>query len=292
MMKKFPDCSINNINYQSKLFVCPIPILCIEPEKKTNNSVVFIFNCGLGGTNKWNEFMCFPIFQENYFISYEKASHGNNKNKPSQYRKKTLIELQEVILFVRNKYPNRKIYLLGESWGSSINFLYLKQYGHKYVDGVVNWNMPYKPKNVEKLPFFKKLSITCKIIFTWLFNIGLNDKQSNFVHDKLSQNVFLVRAKRIAGTQSMNTKLPICSWRFMKPSWRFLFKNLSNNTYNFLYIQTGQDILAKKKIVDKLNNNYKSSKKYLFIPSGFHVLTFEPKESTILYSEIKKFISK
>lgn len=78
----------------------------------------------------------------------------------------------------------------------------------------------------------------------------------------------------------------------MKPSWRFLFKNLNSDTYNFLYIQSGQDVLAVGKIVDKLNNNYKASKKYLFIPTGFHVLTFEPKESTILYSEIKKFISK
>lgn len=292
MMKKFPNNLITNLSFQTKRFAYPIPILCVQPAKQFSQSVIFIFNCGLGGTNKWHEFMCLPVFQSNYFICYEKAGHGNNKNKPSQYRRQSIEELQEVILFIRSKYPNKKIYLLGESWGASINFLYLKKYGHQYVNGAVNWNMPYKPIDIEKQSFTQKFSLACKLLFTYIFNIALLEKQTNFIHDKLSQNAVLVRVKKLVASAPMNTKLPLCAWRFMKPSWRFLFKNLHNDSYNFLYIQSAQDILADQKNIDKINLVSKNNKKYLFIQTGYHVLAFEPVESKILNDAIAKFISK
>ena len=129
-MNKFKQNQTFYVKLQTKKFVNPIPIVYCVPEIIDRNTVVYIFNCGLGSTNAWNLYMNCPLFQRNYFVIYEKQGHGLNHNKPSQYLKKYIYELDVIIQWTKKFFPQYQIFLLGESWGGSINCLYYKKYHH------------------------------------------------------------------------------------------------------------------------------------------------------------------
>ncbi|MCQ2748036.1 MAG: hypothetical protein MJ223_02095 [Mycoplasmoidaceae bacterium] len=96
-MLKFEENRIHEIGIVDKRFDKQIPIIAVDPKIITNESVVFIYSGGVGNTNSICKYMNNLAFDENYFISYEKAGHGNNTNKTSQYRKKSIKELDAVV---------------------------------------------------------------------------------------------------------------------------------------------------------------------------------------------------
>ena len=258
-MNKFKQNQTFYVKLQTKKFVNPIPIVYCVPEIIDRNTVVYIFNCGLGSTNAWNLYMNCPLFQRNYFVIYEKQGHGLNHNKPSQYLKKYIYELDVIIQWTKKFFPQYQIFLLGESWGGSINCLYYKKYHHlfsqNHIKGVFVWNMPNKPS-------------------------------PTFIQDKLSQNTLLIRAQRMAPLSRQNTRLLLAVWRSLKKSWSFLTKNINNG--DIFYLQSGQDAMADWKKINKLKK-IATIESFKFIPTGYHILSFEPNEATILYETIAIF---
>lgn len=288
-MKRFEADRIFYHQLITPKFSHPIPIAYCLPLNLNKDSIVYVYNYGLGSTNSWNLYMNFPIFQSNYFVLYEKQGHGLNQNKPSQHPRKYVIELNEVIKWVKKQFPERRIFLLGESWGAAVNCLYYKKYQNEIINGLFIWNMPKRPVDISETPKKQGIIAGIKLLITLLFNIPFNNKPTKFIQDKLSQNAILVRAQKMAPLSSSNTKLLIAVWRSFKRAWVFLLNNINNEEkYNIFYLQSGQDALIDWKIIKKINS-FASLNHYKFIETGFHVLSFEPKEADILYAEIIKF---
>lgn len=289
-MNKFEQERINHYDLMTKEFKFPIPIVYISPLSLTDNTCVFIFCCGLGGTNSFNVYMNNPIYNTNYFVMYDKMSHGDNKNKPSQFKNKYLVELDKVVDWAKQTFPNKKIYLLGESWGSAVNFLYYKKYGNK-VDGVINWNMPTTPISPVKKTAWQKWQYAWREIITFLTNANIQLLPDRNQYEMLSRNRLLIRAMAMQPATRSNTRLTLAVWRYMRPSYKFLLRNDSNPKYNFLYIQSGQDVLMCEKHIKNIDMTADANH-YLKIPTGYHILTMEPEESKIMYKAIEDFINK
>lgn len=289
-MNKFKPSRTFYVQLQTKKFVNPIPIVYCVPEKISNDTVVYIFNCGLGSTNAWNLYMNYPLFQKNYFVIYEKQGHGLNRNKPSQYLTKYIYELDEVVEWTKNFFPKYKIFLLGESWGGSINCLYYKKYHYlfqqKHIKGIFVWNMPNKPVNISNKSLWQIIKIGWRLIFTLLFNFPFKDPSPTFVQDKLSQNALLIRIQKMSPLSHQNTRLLLAVWRSLKKSWSFLTKNINNG--DIFYLQSGQDAMADWKKIGEIKQ-IATKKSFKIIPTGYHILSFEPNEANVLYEMIDDF---
>lgn len=289
-MNKFPLERTNKVNLATAKFKKDIPIVWISPKNENNDSCVFIYCCGLGGTNSFNVYMDNPFYDQHYFVTYDKMGHGDNQNIPSQFKKKYLAELNSVVNWAKNQFPNRKIFLLGESWGCSINFLYYKKYPDK-INGVINWNMPTKPHSPVKKTLKQYWQFAWREIITLLTNVNLQLPLEQSHAELLTRNTLLVRAMNMMSSTRNSTRLTLAVWRYMHPSYKFLQKNCNNNKYNFLYVQSAQDNLMTKRDIDKIEK-IADAEHFLKISSGYHILTMEPQESVILYNRIKEFIKK
>lgn len=286
-MNKFEQERIHNVSLNVKTFKHPIPVVYADPKSVNDQTRVLIYVGGLGSTNSFNLYMNSCVYDNNYFVTYDKIGHGDNKNKPSQFKSKFLKELDAVVDWATKQF-GKKIYLLGESWGCAINFLYLKKHREK-IAGVLNWNMPTKPVDPEKKTFKQMYSVAWRHIVTFLFNINFKLPPVQTSHAPLSRNQLLLRARAMMGVDNSSTRLTLAVWRYMKPSYRFLKKNASNPLYKFLYIQSGQDALATWKHIEKIEKQADSFH-YYKMPTGYHILSMEPEESKDLYNKILEFI--
>jgi len=289
-MLKFEQERMENTELTNPMFVSPIPLLVVNPKTITDKSTVIIFTSGLGNTNVLASYMNNKLFDENWFISFEKAMHGNNKNLPSQFKKQWLNELDLVVDYVKERFPGRKIFLIGESWGSAINFVYYKLNKDK-VAGTVNWNSPMSVINPEKVPFKKMVATSFIQLSTFLFNTNkliphIQNKVEMFTSDPI-----LVRLMRFEPDVKRNTRATLAVWRFMGPTLRFLKKYGKDDNYKFLYIQTKEDILQKPSTIKSLSKHMDANHFQLW-EKGRHILQFEPNESDKLFEAISQFINK
>ncbi len=287
-MLKFDGKRIQIISLTSKHFKHKIPLLCVKPKNLTDKSVVFIFNGGIGNSIPSCAYMDNIAYDDNYFITYEKAGHNDNKNKPSQFKKMYLNELDEIVNWTKKYLPNKKIFLLGESWGTAINFVYYKKHSAK-VDGAIGWNMPFRIVNPEKKTAKQMYSIVWRELLTFFFNVECHLPVVQSSQEKFSHDPLFGRLLQMVPPSKTNTKINLSVWRFMRPSYRFVCKNGKNPQYKFMYVQSGEDVLANWKVVKKITANCDSNH-YYKIPTGYHVLSMEPKESKDLYNKVLEFI--
>jgi hypothetical protein len=114
-MKKFePNREIKQM-VQIKKFKHPIPLVYFKPLKENDKTCIFLFVGGLGGTIPFLEIMNYPFFNNHYLFGFERASHGNNLNKPKRFPIFFLKELDKIIDKIHDLLPNKCIYILGES---------------------------------------------------------------------------------------------------------------------------------------------------------------------------------
>lgn len=289
-MKKFEDPRIKTFEIKTKHFKYPIPIAIISPKNNINNANIIIYNSGLLGTISGSMLLNHDFYDNYYFVCYDKMFHGNNKNKPSQYKNKYLIELDDVVDYVKNLFPNRQIYLFGESWGAGINLLYYKKIGLNKINNVIVWNMPTKWNSPEKYSFKTMFEIACKMLLSFLLKIPfiLPNFQSNF--SKITRNQMLIRIKEMSIASKNHSFSCLACWRYIRIFKKLILK-CNNHHYWFLYIQSGQDVMAKTKTINlfkqKLSTNH-----FNFIPTGYHILSLEPYETNLIYKIIEKYLKK
>lgn len=90
-------------------------------------------------------------------VYYDQRGTGKtqqkNKSKPTTITLTTLLsDLKETIEYVRKKYPNKKLILLGHSWGSILGMEYIKQYSDT-VDAYVGMGQVVCFKEGEKVAY-------------------------------------------------------------------------------------------------------------------------------------------
>jgi hypothetical protein len=114
-MKKFEDSRTHIESLQTNKYPHPIPIITFTPSVETDKTVVFIFATGLGGTFPFFKILNHSFFDNHYLICYEKMAHGENRNKAQRLPRCFVNELDCIVNYAKVKFPNKKIYLLGES---------------------------------------------------------------------------------------------------------------------------------------------------------------------------------
>lgn len=289
-MLKFENERVTTTKIESVNFRHYIPVVYVKPKQEVKESVVFIFNGGIGSSIPSCLYMNSFLYDNHYFVTYEKAGHNENKNKPSQFKEFYLNELDEVVNWVKKQYPEKKIFLLGESWGTAINFVYYKKYGKK-IDGTIGWNMPFAITNPERKTAKQMYSIVWREIVTFLFNVECHLPVVQTSQDKFSRDPLFRRLLKLVPPSKTNTKINLSVWRFMKPAYNFVKKQGTNKNMKFLYVQSGEDIMANWKKVKKIEQ-YVDKEHYVKFPTGYHVLSMEPKESILLFNKIIDFIKR
>lgn len=80
-------------------------------------------------------------------------TQSKNKSKPDAITlKKLLSDLEETVRHVRKKYPNKKLILLGHSWGSVLGMEYIKDHADK-VDAYIGMGQVVNFKKGEKVAY-------------------------------------------------------------------------------------------------------------------------------------------
>jgi hypothetical protein len=114
-MKKFETNRETKLMLKVKGFKHPIPFVSFKPLVENERTAIFLFSGGLGGTIPFLEIMNYPFFDHHYLVGFEKALHGANLNKPKRFPMFFVKELAQVIEKVKELYPHKPIYILGES---------------------------------------------------------------------------------------------------------------------------------------------------------------------------------
>ncbi|MGL4616779.1 MAG: alpha/beta fold hydrolase [Mycoplasmoidaceae bacterium] len=277
-MKQFDEDRVEEFDFivGKKIF----PFVKVNPIKKSSTAVLCSF--GLNGSAKFIKYLNYPCFDNVDFICYDQRAQSKNKLKPSMWHTTYINDMNLVINEYLKQNPNiKKLYIIGESWGASIAFLYKKKYP-KNIDGVLGWNMPYevidtskKQRNNTILKF--KVALT---LFTGINTNGATILSHDTTNNKAIQKLILSSRNKL-----ISNKVIIASWRSFKRAWRYFLKNPDEN---FVYIQTGEDNMKSKRL-------FKDGKKYknvIMYEKGTHLLSFDINVADKLFDEIKEFINK
>jgi hypothetical protein len=114
-MKKFEPNRTTKDTFQAKGFKHPIPFVIFKPNQENEKTCVFLFIGGLGGTIPFLEIMNYPFFDNHYLVGFERADHGDNKNKPKRFPSFFIKELDRVVDKIHQLFPSKSIYIIGES---------------------------------------------------------------------------------------------------------------------------------------------------------------------------------
>ncbi|MCP1994304.1 alpha/beta fold hydrolase [Flavobacterium sp. HSC-61S13] len=108
-----------------------------NPEKP----IIITLHGGPGAFNVDHEFYR-EVFENDYLMVYF-DQRGSGKS--DEFRDKTMFttdqfvkDLDEVVNYIKEKYPNKKINLLGSSWGGMYGFLYLIKHQEKINSFICN----------------------------------------------------------------------------------------------------------------------------------------------------------
>ncbi len=265
-----------NINGMKK----PIPTYLIKPIDENEANKVLIYIPGLNGNGCMVKYFNYPFFDNIYLFSLDQRAQANNQNSASRFYKTYIRDLDKVIDELKNKYPNiNEIYLCGESWGSTIAFLYAKYHPTK-IKSVIGWNMPYDIVDVSPIKGWKKFKNTLKVLAT--FSMSINTYDDAPMADVLTNNKLLIRIVKTMKNNRLNNKVILASWRSFKKAW----KVLKAPTFNCKYIQSMEDAMLSKKRLPMM----KANKNIVIFDQGYHILTFDDNVSDKLFNEIKGII--
>ncbi|AYN04246.1 alpha/beta hydrolase [Flavobacterium sp. 140616W15] len=106
-----------------------------------DKSIIITLHGGPGAFNLDHEFYR-DVFEKDYLMVYF-DQRGSGKS--DEWKDKTMLtteqfvkDLDLVVDYIKNKYPNKKINLLGSSWGGTLGFLYLIKHQEKINSFISN----------------------------------------------------------------------------------------------------------------------------------------------------------
>lgn len=282
-MNIFEPERIKTSNFKIDNIKHSVPFTIIEPLEINNESKVIVFMNGLNGDRAWMKYFNHKIFDTNFLMSFDQKGQVENKEKPSQFFKRLINYNLKVLDYVSkfSSFKNRKIILIGESWGANCS-LFMAKKRPDLFQGFLIWNMPGKipSRNINSS---KKeiMKLSFKTAFTFL--TGINTKSIITFDERLTSNKILIRASRQLWKKNDNNKTSIAIYFSIRPSWKIIIKNKLK--IPFVYIQSMEDIMFNEKRFNKINKN----KNIIIFKKGYHILYLED-NSLLLGDEIEKFI--
>ncbi len=281
-MKAFPEELVYSKEESIKGIKEPVPMTLVTPKNQSDTLILFL--CGLNGKGLLVKyFNIIDAMSDYYIMSFDARAQGDNKNKSSRKYKTYINDLDCIVKHIKETMPQiKKIYLVGESWGTALALLYLKEHTYE-VNGVFGWNMPSKPVDITPLKGKAKLKMICQTVWTFLTNI--DTYQEAPLAPCLTNNKMLVRISNMTVNKKLSSRVTLASWRSFKPAWKYLLKTNDNN---YLYIQSKEDAMLVDSILSKLVKCEHS----IIFENGFHILSFDLDNNKKLFNLLNDFIKK
>ncbi len=278
MKSSYPRERIIEEEWQIPGFKLPVPTFIIKPIKTSKKVLIYI--PGLNGNGVMVKYFNYPYFDNCYLFSLDMRAQGSNTNSASKNYKKYINDIFNTIQTLKQKYPEiEEFYLCGESWGSTLSFIY-SMYYPETINGVIGWNMPYDVVDVSEIHGWKKFKNSCKVLWTYLTNINTYDTAP--MADALTNNALLKRIVKTMKNNKLSNRVILAAWKSFKKA----YKALENPQIKVQYIQSLEDALLSKRRL----NYIKSLPNVKILDKGFHILTFDDNVSDELFLYIKKFI--
>ena len=227
------------------------------------------------------------------FLSYDARSSNNNSLLPASRFVNTYIEdLKDLIIWIKEKFPHKKIILIGSSWGASLVISFTRKYGN-LIYKCVSWSIPHKiiaSTNAKNAIFKDKksaetkskndsiLKMTIKFIMMLLFNINTFFKLKIDI-DKTSSNEALQRIHKLKKYDMASTKYIWAVYKNIKKAIKDIKYLNEHKISNVLYIQSLLDGYGKKKTFEYLEKNTNNYVSYLLINEFFHAAHWEGKNN-------------
>lgn len=256
------------------------PFTKINPLKESDTLILFSF--GLNSNSNFVKYLDYPCFDNVHLITYDARAQARNEMKSSM-RYMVYIEDMDAVIskYLRQNNNIKKVYIIGESWGSALAFLYKKKYPEK-INGVFGWNMPYEIIDTSKKDNFN-LMLKLKVALTLFTGIDTNGR--SILSEDTTNNKAIKKLIINSRKSLLSNKVVIASWRTFKRSWRYFLKNENEN---LLYVQSGEDNM-KSKILFKNGKKYKN---IIMMEKGTHLLSFDINVADELFEKVKDFLNK
>lgn len=199
-------------------------------------------------------------------LSFDQRNWGKNSKWKYHSLGTTIADLEDIISVLNEKFPNQKIFLLGEALGSAFCALALHRLEDK-IDGVILTNFITSKKIIKMTPIL----IFRKIIGFW-FNKQLI-LPIEFDLKKISDNEIYIdyfneRNYRRSKQQGVTVVYGLQGEKISKA----VSKNINQSTCPAMIIQTGNDIFADYRQVKINEKNWRDTVTYRFYEQGKHAI--------------------
>lgn len=225
--------------------------------------------------------------QNNLLVSLDWPGVGESPLQPSKKIRYYLYYINQIINYFKDKYPNSKFNLIGESFGADIAILYAKKYP-KSIDTLIASNPPFGLRNPKKS---EESDSTFYMFWTHLFTLLFNKeyKTTPAGFEQLTNNELLKRMFLISRKKTQSSRLHVAAWKAMMLGKKATIKRFKNdlepNSYFFFaknefYCKKNQPILKKIK-------QCKTTKNKIFeFNSSEHFLFFDPQMAKQIWEKI------
>lgn len=207
------------------------------------------------------------------FLSFDQRGWGENEKWKYHTLGTTINDIKDIIIVLNERYPNKKILLMGESLGSALIALAIKKLP-KMIDGAILTNFVTKKQilRIKPVLFFQAIwgflfykHYQLPIIFDMeAFSINPNYIKKGIIRSKTNMNFTLLFALQ---AKKLSQQVP---------------KNLNNSKCPVLIIQSGEDIFADFDKIKKNNKKWRTGITYNFYKEGKHSILNEPNINIIL----------
>lgn len=216
------------------------------------------------------------------FLSFDQRNWGENGKWKYHSLGTTVSDIQDIINVVIERFPNQKIILLGDSFGSSLVALALKRLDNQ-VAGAILTNY------ITKMQIFQVTAKSImKVVAGFLFYKNIVIPVSYDPAD-YSDSPEYADAVNERNYRRNNVAFTLLYLTQAKKIIKHVVKNVNDTVSPVMVIQTGDDILAD---YDKVKENEKKWRKgvtYKFYEQGKHAILNDSHTEKVL-EDINKWI--
>lgn len=214
------------------------------------------------------------------FISFDQRGFGENEKWKYHTLGTTINDIKDIINVLNERYPNKKIILMGESLGSAFSALAAKKLP-KIINGIILTNFVTK-KRISKLTPILLLQII------WGFMVYKHQPLAiTFNLKDMSNNKNYIKKSNIRNITNM--KFTLLFYIQAQKLSKQVSKNINNSICPTLIIQSGEDMFANDKIIKHNNEHWRTGITYHFYNKGKHAILNEPNIDHIL-ADINQWI--
>lgn len=247
---------------------------------------IYLLNHGL--LSKKESFTPFEKWANDKYLSVSFDARGNEGSllAPSKFGYKYVNDIRNVVIWLKKKYPNKKIVVVGSSWGAAVVIKFAKRYG-QLVHRVISWSIPHKTfsSNAALATLEDATTTSNKDVsnkwwigwaFFWMLTLNINTKiKLKIDYEKTAHNKMLARLGKMKTFNIVSTRYIWSAWRILISAIKSIKYLNKKSKVKILYIQSSNDSYGYDRTYKFLDKNTGKQVEYLLIDEFFHALHWE-----------------